>query len=171
MKGGTDQLKHWLVVFIMIPILSGCSDSGSEPWTGWQEFDLPYAQIYLPGELVQQTSASGLPENPTFAGVCQGHYIIVEFCIYTFPSGPSFLDYEEEVVMLQGYPAVLFRGWGLLHAYDSSFRPLMGVKAPFKPGGEEVMVLAGMDDAAAYDLVRKILLSLHPQPANTGNPL
>lgn len=158
-------------LFIVLSCFSACSDIGTEPWSGWSEYDLPYAQIYLPSEFVRTTSVAARPENPDFLGVADGPRIWVQFCIYTTPTISSFRDYEEGPIILEGKPAVLFRGHGLFHIYDSSFRPLMGVRAYFNPDGSSVVVLVAVENESGYDVARRILMSLHPQPRNTGLPV
>jgi len=158
-------------VLLALGSLSACSDIGTEPWPGWSEYDLPYAQIYLPSELVRTTSVAARPENPDFVGVVGGQRICVQLCIYTTPPVSSIRDYHEGPIILQGKPAVLFHGHGLFHIYDSSFRPLMGVRAYFNPDGSSVVVLVAVEDVSGYDVARRILMSLHPQPRNIGLPV
>jgi len=140
----------------------GCSDFGTELWGGWTEYELPYAQIYLPSALVRQQSGAALPENPAFAGVVDGHWIWVEFCIYTPLWGSEYPDYRQEAINLWGRPAVLFRSRGFLHVYDSHFSLMVGVKAYFKPDGGAVVVVVVIRDEGADPLAREILMTLHP---------
>jgi hypothetical protein len=158
-------------LFIALSCFSACSDIGTEPWSGWPEYDLPYAQIYLPPELVRATSMAARPENPDFVGVADGQRIRVQFCIYTTPIVSSFREYVEGPIILEGKPAVLFRGLGLFHLYDSSFRQLMGVRAYFDPDGSSVVVLVAVESESGYNVARRILMSLHSQSRNTGHPV
>ena len=163
-------MSPWKVILALLVTLPACSDLGSEPWAGWTEYDLPYAQIYLPPELVRQKSLASLPENPEFTGVVDNHYIVVQFCIYTLPSESSFLEYHEEKITLRGKPAVLFRGRGFLHMYDSHTSSLVGLEAYFRPDGGAVVVVIAIRSEEAYELALQILMSMHPDPRNTGMP-
>jgi hypothetical protein len=155
---------------VLIPLLCylGCSDLGVSPWADWTEYDLPYAQIYLPHELAQVSSVAAHPENPDFAGVVGGHRYVVEFCIYTELWTSQFIDYSEQTVTLDGKPAALFRCQGFLHPYDSHLSRLIGLKAYFRPDGTPLMVVVAIQSLEAESLAREILFSLHPQPQNTG---
>ena len=159
------------LVLLVFVGLSGCSDLGPEPWAGWTEYDLPYAQIYLPPELVRQQSVAAMPENPDFAGIVDNERVCVEFCIYTPLWESQFQEYQEVPITLGGKHAVLFQCRGFFHVYDSHISSMVGVKAYFSPDGSPVVVVIAVQSPGADDLARRILMSLHPQPMNTGMPL
>ena len=154
-------MNSWKLTLVCLVSLSGCSDFGSEPYPGWNEYDLPNAQIYLPPELVRQKSVAALPENPKFFGVVGTHPLFVEFCVYMpLPQG-SWMDYYEESITLSGKKAILFRGRGCLHMYDSHMSSMVGRKAFFRPDGGTVEVIVDLMSTDATDLAEKILMSLH----------
>ena len=159
------------LVLLVLVGLSGCPDLGTEPWAGWTEYDLPYAQIYLPPELVRLQSVAARPENPDFAGTVDNKRVFVEFCIYTPLWESQFQEYQEEPITLGGKHAVLFRCRGFFHVYDSHISSMAGAKAYFRPDGSPVVVAIALQSPGAEDLARRILMSLHPQPMNTGMPL
>jgi hypothetical protein len=165
---GLTGLKFLAILTVAFPGGLGCSDFGTAPWAGWTEYDLPYAQIYLPASLERQQTVAVGPQNPAWAGVVDNKRLVVEFCLYTQPIPAQWLDYEEEAISLCGRPTVIFHGTGLLHAYDSSFQPLIGIRAYFNPNGDSVVVIIKVEDESGYEVARKILMSVHPQPANTG---
>ncbi len=112
-----------------------------------------------------------MPENPEFAGVVENQYIAAQFCICS----PSFefcsMDLREEAITPGGKPAVLFRGTGAFHVYGSHMSSIIGVWAYFAQGGGSIVVIVEVQSSEAYGVARHILLSMHPQPNNTGMPL
>jgi hypothetical protein len=164
-------MRYWKFFLLGLIGLSGCSDLGTGPSGNWTEYDLPYAQIYLPTELVRQTSVASLPQNPIFSGTVIGQPLLVELCIYTTPSRSDFIDYEEQAITIQGVHAVIFHGRGFLHPYDSHISTMVGMKGYFRPDGGPVVVMVTVTSPEAEELARGILFTLHPQPNNTGNPL
>jgi hypothetical protein len=154
-------------ILIALLAFSACTDSGTEPWAGSTEYNLPYAQITLPSELVQQESGAVGRVNPEFAGIVENHHIAVQFCINTLPIQAQFREYQEQEIILSGKRAVLFRGLGIFHMYDSHFSSLVGLKASGNPNGSAVIVMIEIDSPEAYDIAWRILMSMHPEPRNT----
>jgi len=170
MKGEFYMHSRWVIATALLG-LTACSDLGTNPWEGWEEweeYDLPYAQIYLPHSLERQQTVAVGPQNPIWAGVVDNQRVWVEFCLYATIMPSAWLDYEEEPTTLYCRQAVLFHGTGLLHPYDSSFQPLMGIRAYFNPNGDSVEVVVRVESTSGYTIARQILMSLHPQPQNTG---
>ena len=171
----------WKATLAGLVIMLGCSDIGTGPsagsavydlqWAGWNEYDLPYAQIYLPSGFVQRTSVAALPENPEYAGAIDNQRIQVQFCLYLEPLESSYREYQEQTITLSGKRAVQFRGIGLFHLYDSHFSTIVGVRAYFNPAGGSIAVIVAVTSASENELAERILMSVHPQPRNTGLPL
>jgi hypothetical protein len=46
-----------------------------------------------------------------------------------------------------------------------------GRTASFNPNGESIVLLVAVGNVSGYDIARRILMSLHPQPDNIGLPV
>ena len=157
---------------MLLSVLAGCSDLGTEPWQGWTKYDLAGAEISVPSELEYGFYfCDPFPCNPFWQGTFKGAQLFIEYCLFVMPPFDSLTQYKEEpVILADGTTAILFTGTGPLHLYDPRRLELIGVKMQVEGTDRPLIVTVAAASRDAFPTAKTILKSIRHKPLPSGSP-